>query len=112
VGEVNSRCALVCVLAIGLLVAPCNSDTGSPAPTTTPVPARATTPAAEPATAGAPAVPPVGKVVPIRNAPEGIVIGTSGIGAVAVRNPDGVELIDAATGAVVRRFRRWERPGT
>jgi hypothetical protein len=57
-------------------------------------------------------VPPVGKVVPIRNAPEGIVIGTSGIGAVAVRNPDGVELIDAATGAVVRRFRRWERPGT
>ena len=45
-------------------------------------------------------MPPAGKVVPIGNAPEGIVIGTSGIGAVAVRNPDGVELIDAATGAV------------
>jgi len=87
------------VLAIGLLVAGCRSDTGLPAPNTTPVPAPATAPAAEPATAGAPAVPPVGKVVPIGNAPEGIVIGTSGIGAVAVRNPDGVELIDAATGA-------------
>jgi hypothetical protein len=45
-------------------------------------------------------VPPAGKVVPIGNAPEGIVVGTSGIGAVAVRNPDGVELIDAITGAV------------
>jgi len=88
------------MLAIGLLVAGCSSDTGSLAPTTTPVPARATTPAAEPATAGAPAVPPVGKVVPIGNAPEGIVIGTSRIGAVAVRNPGGVEVIDAATGAV------------
>jgi len=88
------------MLAIGLLVAGCSSDTGSLAPTTTPVPARATTPAAEPATAGAPAVPPVGKVVPIGNAPEGIVIGTSRIGAVAVRNPRGVEVIDAATGAV------------
>ena len=67
---------------------------------TTPVPAHAATPAAEPATAGAPAVPPAGSVVPIGNAPEGIVVGTSGIGAVAVRNPDGVQLIDAAIGAV------------
>ncbi|MCV7332570.1 YncE family protein [Mycobacterium cookii] len=94
------RCRLVCLLAIGLLVAGCSSDTGSPAPTTAPVRARATTPPAEPAPAGAPAVPPAGKVVPIGNAPEGIVIAESGIGAVAVRNPDGVELIDAATGAV------------
>ena len=62
-GEVNSRCALVCVLAIRLLVAGCSSDTGSLAPTMTPVPARATTPAAEPATAGAPAVPPAGKAL-------------------------------------------------
>jgi YD repeat-containing protein len=45
-------------------------------------------------------VPPVGKVVPIGNAPEGIVIGTSGVGAVAVRGPDGVEFFDASTGAV------------
>jgi hypothetical protein len=98
---VKSRYALLCVLlAIGLLVAGGSSDTGSGAATTTPVSTRVTTPAAEPATAGAPLVPPAGKVVPIGNAPEGIVIGTSGIGAVAVRNPDGVELIDAVTGAV------------
>jgi YD repeat-containing protein len=98
--EVNSRCRLVCLLTIGLLVGGCSGDVGSPAPTRTPVPARAARPAAEPATAEVPAVPPAGKVVPIGNAPEGIVIGKSGIGAVAVRNPDGVELIDAATGAV------------
>src|SRR5271163_859585 len=96
----NSRSALVWLLAAGLLIAGCRSDTSSPAATTTSVPARAATPAAEPATAGVPAVPPVGKVVPIGNAPEGIVIGASGIGAVAVRNPDGVELINAATGAL------------
>jgi len=42
----------------------------------------------------------VGRVVPIGNAPEGIVIGTSGVGVVAVRNPDGVQLFDATTGAV------------
>ena len=100
IGVVNSRCTLARLLAIGLLVAGCSSNAGSSAPATTPVPAHVTTPAAEPAPAGAPAVPPAGKVVPIGNAPEGIVIGKSGIGAVAVRNPDGVELIDAATGAV------------
>lgn len=97
---VNSLCRLARLLTIGLMVAGCSSETGSPAPMTLPVPARAATPAAEPAIAGAPAVPPAGKVVPIGNAPEGIVIGKSGIGAVAVRNPNGVELIDAATGAV------------
>jgi YD repeat-containing protein len=45
-------------------------------------------------------VPPAGKVVPIGDAPEGIVVGSSGVGAVAVRNPDGIALFDAATGAV------------
>jgi hypothetical protein len=100
IGVVNSRYTLACLLEIGLLVAGCSSNAGSSAPTTTPVPAHAATPAAEPATAGAPAVPPAGKVVAIGYAPEGIVIGKSGIGAVAVRNPDGVELIDATTGAV------------
>jgi DNA-binding beta-propeller fold protein YncE len=99
-GVVNSRCSLLCLLTIGLLAAGCSSDTGSPASTTTTVPARAAEPPAEPASAGAPAVPPAGKVIPIGNAPEGIVIAKSGIGAVAVRNPNGVELIDAATGAV------------
>ena len=45
-------------------------------------------------------MPPAGTVVPVGNAPEGIVVGSSGVGAVAVRNSDGVALIDAATGAV------------
>jgi len=99
-GVVNSRCGLMCLLTIGLLAPGCSSDTGSSASTTTTVPARAAKPPAEPAPAGAPAVPPAGTVVPIGNAPEGIVIGKSGIGAVAVRNPNGVKLIDAATGAV------------
>ena len=94
------RSALVGLLSAGLLVTGCGGDTGSPAVTTTSVPARAATPAAEPATAGPPVVPPAGTVVPVGNAPEGVVVATSGIGAVAVRNPDGVELIDAATGAV------------
>jgi YD repeat-containing protein len=98
IGVMNSRCALVCLVAVGMVTG-CGPDTGSPTPTTTPVHAHVATPA-EPATAGAPAVPPAGKVVPIGNAPEGVVVGTSGIGAVAVRNPDAVELIDAATGAV------------
>ncbi|MBV9722431.1 MAG: hypothetical protein JO082_11010 [Mycobacterium sp.] len=88
------------LIAVGLVVAGCGSDASSPNTTTTTTTGRAATPAAEPATAGAPAVPPAGKVVKIGNAPEGIVVGRSGIGAVAVRKPDGVELINAATGAV------------
>ncbi|HEY2088271.1 MAG TPA: hypothetical protein VGH54_19920 [Mycobacterium sp.] len=94
----GSRAALVCFLAIGLLVIGCSSDARSPAPVTAST--RAVTPAAEPATAGAPAVPPTGKMVPLGNAPEGIVVGMSGVGAVAVRNPNGIKLIDADTGVV------------
>jgi YD repeat-containing protein len=71
----------------------------SAATTATPNPA----PPAEPAKAEAPTVAPVGKVVPLGNAPEGIVVGTSGIAAVAVREPNGVVLIDAATGAQRQR---------
>ncbi len=96
----SPRAALLCFPAIGLLVIGCSSDTRTPAPAT--VPTRAVTPPAEPATAGAPAVPPSGTVVSLGNAPEGIVVGTSGVGAVAVRNPNGVVLIDATTGAVRR----------
>jgi DNA-binding beta-propeller fold protein YncE len=47
-------------------------------------------------------VPPAGLVVPIGNAPEGIVVGASGLGAVAVRDPDAVQIFDATTGAVRR----------
>jgi DNA-binding beta-propeller fold protein YncE len=97
---VNSSCPPVCLLALGLLVVGCSGDVGSPAQGTTSVAVPAATPPAEPANAGAPGVPPAGTVVPVGNAPEGIVIGQSGIGAVAVRNPDGVALFDATTGAL------------
>jgi YD repeat-containing protein len=92
----GSRAALLCFPVIGLLVIGCSSDARSPAP----APTRAVTPAAEPAVAAAPAVPPSGTVLPLDNAPEGIVVGTSGVGAVAVRNPNGIKLIDATTGVV------------
>jgi YD repeat-containing protein len=39
-------------------------------------------------------------VVAVGDAPEGIVVGSSGLGAIAVRNPDGITLFDAGTGAV------------
>lgn len=92
----GSRAALLCFPVIGLLVIGCSSDTRSPAPAAT----RAVTPAAEPATAAAPTVPPAGTVVSLGSAPEGIVVGTNGVGAVAVRNPNGVKLIDPTTGVV------------
>ncbi|GGG20441.1 hypothetical protein GCM10007304_37900 [Rhodococcoides trifolii] len=90
---------LITSLVAGLVLTGCSSSDSETPPETTPSSA-ATTPAAEPGQAEAPTVPPVGTVVPIGNAPEGIVIGTSGIGAVSVREPDGIELFDATTGAV------------
>ena len=96
----NSFCRLVCLPALGLLLAGCNGGVGTPAPVTAPASIPATRPAAEPAHAEPPVVPPAGAVVPVGNAPEGMVIGQSGIGAVAVRNPDGIALFDAATGAL------------
>lgn len=99
------RCtAIPCVLAVGALVAGCG---GEPAPqtpttssaTTSAASAPARTPPAEPARSGPPATAPVGAVVPLGNAPEGIVVGSSGIAAAAVRQPDGVVIFDASTGA-------------
>ena len=101
-------------LAIGLLSAGCGGGTaprpggisstatsalGTAAPSWVPF-TPTHSPAAEPGRAPSPAVAPVGKVVSIGNAPEGIVVAASGIGAVAVRNPDGVVIFDAATGAL------------
>jgi len=88
----------MCLLAVGTLVAACSGSESPPQPTATAPPA-ATAPA-EPAPAGVPTVPPAGRVVPISNGPEGIVIGTSGIAAIAVRDPGAIELVDAATGTV------------
>jgi DNA-binding beta-propeller fold protein YncE len=92
------RSTVLCGLAVALLLDGCSGGPRPPAPGTSS--SRPVTRPAEPATAAAPTVPPAGRVVPIGNAPEGIVVGTSGTAAVAVRNPNGIKLIDAATGAV------------
>ncbi|MCJ0977825.1 hypothetical protein MTX35_08930 [Rhodococcus sp. ARC_M12] len=84
---------MVAVAAAFLVAAGCSSGT----PAEPPPPA--TTPAAEPAQAPDSADP-IGTVVPLSGAPEGVVVGTSGIAAAGVREPDGVVLFDAATGVV------------
>jgi DNA-binding beta-propeller fold protein YncE len=87
------------LLAVVTLVAGCGGNEAPPqASTTTP----AATPPAEPAPAGVPTVAPAGTVVPVPNGPEGIVIGTSGVAAIAARDPAAIVLVDAATGAVRR----------
>lgn len=88
------RARMVTVAAAFLLLAGCSSAE-SPTEPATP----ATTPAAEPAQAPDSADP-IGTVGPLPGAPEGVVVGTSGIAAAGVREPDGVVLFDAATGAV------------
>jgi DNA-binding beta-propeller fold protein YncE len=101
----TSRAALVFSSVLVLLIAGCSGrfrPSANSAPATSAVSTAPVThaPAAEPGTASALAVAPAGRVVPIGNAPEGIVVGSSGVGAVAVRNPNGVVLFDAATGSV------------
>ena len=101
----TSRAALVFSPVLVLLIAGCSGSarpSANSAPPTSAVSTALVThaPAAEPGTAGAPAVPPAGLVVPIGNAPEGIVVGASGVGAVAVRTPNEVVLFDAGTGSV------------
>lgn len=85
------------ILAIAAFVASCAAN-GSPPPTS--AASRTTARPAEPAPAGVPAVLPAGKVVSIPNGPEGIVVGTSGVAAIAARNPAAITLVDATTGAV------------
>lgn len=77
------------VLAAAILAASCSTDTEA-LPTSTP--------AAEPAAAPESTMP-AGAVVPLAGGPEGIVVTSSGIAAVGVRGPDGIRLLDAATGA-------------
>ncbi|MDV6262704.1 hypothetical protein [Rhodococcoides yunnanense] len=88
------RARLVAVATACVLVAGCSAAEPPTEPSTP-----ATTPAAEPAQAPDSADP-IGTVVPFPGAPEGVVVGTSGIAAAAVREPDGVVLFDAATGVV------------
>ena len=88
------------LLAVVALVAGCSGSEPSPQPSAAAPPSA--TPPAEPAPAGVPTVPPAGTVVPIPKGPEGIVIGTSGIAAIAVRDPSAIVLVDTATGTVRR----------
>lgn len=76
------------------------SGCSAPPEPSPPTPSAVPRPPAEPARAPGLAATPIGRVVAIGTAPEGVVIGDSGIGAVAVRKPDGVTLFDATTGAV------------
>jgi DNA-binding beta-propeller fold protein YncE len=87
------------VLAVCALISGCGGN-GAPAQPSAPSPTDARP--AEPATAGVPAMAPRGRVVPIPSGPEGIVIGTSGVAAIAVRSPAAIALVDAKTGAVRR----------
>ncbi len=86
------------LLAVVMVVAACGGSEQPPQTSSAPSPTA--TPPAEPAPAGVPAVPPAGRVVPIPNGPEGIVIGASGVAAIAVRAPGAIVLVDAATGEV------------
>jgi DNA-binding beta-propeller fold protein YncE len=89
--------AVVCVLAIGWCVTTGCADRPESVAITH-------APPAEPARAGPPTAAPAGTVVALGNAPEGIVAGTSGIAAVAVRDPNEVVLFDATTGAQRQRI--------
>ena len=61
-------------------------------------------PAAEPPRSPAPAHSPAGRVTAVGNGPEGVVSdAASGLVAVALRDPPGLALVDAATGVVRRR---------
>ncbi|MEN4476950.1 hypothetical protein [Mycolicibacterium cosmeticum] len=96
--------ALIVGLAVGVVTVGCGRDDGLPVSTSSSAPTSGAVRPAEPAIAGAPRTAPAGRVVSIGSAPEGIVVGRSGVGAVAVRNPDGVVLFTAATGALHRRI--------
>lgn len=101
----DTRTTLACLIAAAIpVVAACRGDVAPQASAPSTTAALGGTAPAEPAIAGAPSTPPVGRVVAIGPGPEGVVVARSGIGAVAVRNPDGIELFDATTGAVSRRI--------
>ncbi|ULE34154.1 hypothetical protein [Mycobacterium sp. IDR2000157661] len=83
-------------LSLSAALVGCGGGSEPPAPTSPPTPV----PAAEPARADAPDTRPAGRVVPLPSVPEGIVVGESGVAAVAVRNRAAIALVDSTTGAV------------
>jgi DNA-binding beta-propeller fold protein YncE len=99
--------ALALALLPALLAGCDDDDEGrrEPAP---PPPAAQRTPfpptAAEPAAAPRLTARPPGRVVPVGNGPEGVVVdGETGLAAVGLREPDQLALVDARTGAIRRR---------
>ena len=92
------RWITVTVLAAAV-VAGCGSAPPAAAPPTSELP-----PAAEPAHAPVPTAPPAGRTVPVGAAPEGVVVDPqTHIVAVGVRDPAALTLLDATTGAVLRK---------
>ncbi len=88
---------------IAVIVAAAGCDTPMPAPGKTAAPVVSGTPVRtdvpEPATAPPAAVQPAGRVVALPGDPEGLVADApDGIVAAGIRSPEGVALIDAATG--------------
>jgi DNA-binding beta-propeller fold protein YncE len=95
---VRPRWITVTVLAAAV-VAGCGSAPPAAAPPTSELP-----PAAEPAHAPVPTAPPAGRTVPVGAAPEGVVVDPqTHIVAVGVRDPAALTLLDATTGAVLRK---------
>lgn len=92
------RWITVTVLAAAV-IAGCGSAPPGAAPPTSELP-----PAAEPAPAPVPTAPPAGRTVPVGAAPEGVVVDPqTHIVAVGVRDPAALTLLDATTGAVLRK---------
>jgi DNA-binding beta-propeller fold protein YncE len=95
---VRPRWITVTVLAAAV-IAGCGSTPPAAAPPAAPLP-----PAAEPAHAPVPTAPPAGRTVPVGAAPEGVVVDPqTHIVAVGVRDPAALTLLDATTGAVLRK---------
>ena len=57
---------------------------------------------AEPGAAASPAAEPAGRTFPVGDAPEGIVVGTSGTAMVGLRNPDRLAIVDLASGTTTQ----------
>ncbi|MGH3575508.1 MAG: YncE family protein, partial [Pseudonocardiaceae bacterium] len=96
-------------IAVTVLAAAVIAGCGSAPPAAAP-PATQLPPAAEPAPAPVPTAPPAGRTVPVGAAPEGVVVDPqTHIVAVGVRDPAALTLLDANTGAVLRRV---PLPGT
>jgi DNA-binding beta-propeller fold protein YncE len=90
-------------ITMTILAAALITGCGSVPPAAAP-PAPELPPAAEPAPAPVPTAPPAGRTVPVGAAPEGVVVDPqTHIVAVGVHDPSALILLDATTGAVLRK---------